>query len=110
MLGFFFTKAVALRTPIVILSWKRTEDEQRLLVNRGASKTMNSKHLDGLAIDIAFLEDIEDDGKINWIPDKYKELGEYWESIGGRWGGRFGDNPATEKVEGWDSGHFELNI
>ena len=27
----------------------------------------------------------------------------------GRWGGRFGDNPLTEKIEGWDSGHFEYH-
>ena len=105
--GMLLTKTIALRTPIVVLCWKRTEEEQKILVNRGASKTMNSMHLIGLAIDIAFLEDIEDDGVINWKPDKYKELGEYWESLGGRWGGRFGDDPTTEKIEGWDAGHFE---
>ena len=55
------------------------------------------------------LSRFEDDGKINYSPEKYKSLGEYWENLGGRWGGRFGDNLATEKIEGWDSGHFEYH-
>lgn len=94
-------------TPVCVLEWMRTPERQALLVSRGASKTMNSKHLQGLAIDIAFLEDIQDDGVINYPPDKYKVLGELWESMGGRWGGRFGDDPSTDKIEGWDAGHFE---
>ena len=100
-------KAKELGTVIVCLEWMRTIEQQRINVMRGASKTMDSKHLYGLAKDYCFFADIQDDGKINYEPDKYKELGEYWESLGGRWGGRFGDNPSTEKIEGWDSGHFE---
>jgi len=108
MLGMLLAKAVSLKTPVVILELYRSLETQRAYVARGVSKTLNSKHLEGLAVDLAFLEDIEDDGKINFQPDKYKELGLYWESLGGRWGGRFGDDPKTEKIEGWDSGHFEL--
>ena len=95
--------------PFVVIEWKRTWDQQKINVARGLSQTMNSKHLDGLAVDICFLDDLSDDGKLNYPADKYKDLGEYWESIGGRWGGRFGDNPNTSKIEGWDLGHFELN-
>ena len=101
-------KAVSLKTPLVRLEWMRSLETQKGYVIRGVSKTMNSKHLEGLASDFAFLADIEDDGIINWKPDKYKELGEFWENLGGRWGGRFGDNPATSVIEGWDAGHFEL--
>ena len=108
MAGFLLMKATVLKTPVVILEFYRDLQTQKAYIARGASKKLNSKHLDGLAVDLAFIEDIEDDGKINWIPDKYKALGEYWESLGGRWGGRFGDKPDTENIEGWDLGHFEL--
>lgn len=101
-------KATALGTPIIRLEWMRSIERQGELFRTGKSKTMDSKHLTGLASDFAFLADIEDDGKINWHPDKYKELGKYWESLGGTWGGRFGDNPKTETIEGWDAGHFQL--
>ena len=100
-------KAVDLGTPIVRLEWMRDLETQKIKVSIGRSKTMNSKHLVGLASDYAFIDDIEDDGKINWHPDKYRELGEYWESLGGIWGGRFGDNPDTKTIEGWDAMHFE---
>ena len=101
-------EAVRQSTPICLIEWMRSYEQQKVMVARGASKTMKSKHLQGLAVDICFLDDIEDDGAINYHPDKYKSLGEYWESLGGRWGGRFGDDPATETIEGWDAGHMEL--
>lgn len=109
MASLLLLKANDLNTPIFILEWKRSIEQQRIYVARGASKTMHSKHIEGLAIDIVFLSDVTDDGAINYSPEQYKPLGEYWESIGGRWGGRFGDDPKTVKIEGWDSGHFELS-
>ena len=108
MLGLLLLQATYQKTPIVILELFRSIETQRGYVARGVSKTLNSKHLEGLAVDIAFLSDIEDDGKINYSPEKYKPLGEYWELLGGRWGGRFGDNPATSQIEGWDAGHMEF--
>lgn len=101
-------EADAMNTPFFITEWLRSQEKQKYLVSIGRSKTLKSKHLDGLAIDIVFLEDINDDGIVNFVADKYKYLGEYWESLGGRWGGRFGDNPNTVKIEGWDAGHFEF--
>lgn len=109
MVGKLLFKALLLGTPVVILELYRSLETQRGYVARGVSKTLNSKHLEGLAIDLAFLSDIMDDGKINYNQDKYRTLGEYWEGFGGRWGGRFGDDPATDKVEGWDAGHFEFS-
>jgi len=102
-------KSVLLRTPIFILEWMRSSEQQKINVARGVSKTMKSKHLEGLAIDIVFLEDMQDDNKLNYSADKYKILGEYWESLDENnvWGGRFGDNPLTDKIEGWDAGHFQ---
>lgn len=100
-------KANELGTPIVCMSWIRTQQEQAMLVAKGASKKIDSKHLEGLAKDYCFLADLKDDGKINFDIEKYRALGEFWESIGGRWGGRFGDNPTTPQIEGWDAGHFE---
>ena len=108
MIGRLVMKSIDLGTPFFILEMYRSLETQKGYVARGVSKTLNSKHLDGLAIDIAFLLDVHDDGKLNYIPEQYKPLGEFWESIGGRWGGRFGDDLTTEKIEGWDSGHFEF--
>lgn len=46
-----------------------------------------SNHLNRLAIDLNLFRD----GR--WLSStrSHKPLGEYWESIGGTWGGRFGD-------------------
>jgi len=93
-------------TPVdfTVLEGMRTVDRQRQLVKRGASKTMNSRHLTGHAVDIAPFCDTDDDGKseISWQwPDYYplakavkraaKELG-----IAIEWGGdwrSFKDGP-----------------
>lgn len=107
MVGKLLFKALLLGIQVVILELYRSLETQRGYVARGVSKTLNSRHLEGLAIDLAFLSDIMDDGKINYDPERYRVLGEYWEHLGGRWGGRFGDDPTTGKIEGWDAGHFE---
>lgn len=110
MLGLIIEQSQLRNEPIIIIEFYRDLATQRAYITRGVSRTMNSKHLEGLAVDIAFLRDIQDDGRINYDAEKYRSYGVFWESIGGRWGGRFGDNPATQKIEGWDLGHFELNI
>ena len=53
-----------------VLEGLRTKDRQRKLVDSGASKTMNSRHLTGHAIDIAPL----DDGKVSWDWPLYHQL------------------------------------
>jgi hypothetical protein len=110
MVAQLILKSVTLKTPFFIFEWTRSIEQQRINVAKGVSKTMKSDHLEGLAIDIIFLEDIQDDGKVNFSAEKYKPLGEFWESIGGEWGGRYGDNPATEVIEGWDAGHFGVKF
>ena len=100
-----------LKDPIVCLEWLRTKEQQAIYVARKASKTMKSKHILGLAKDYAFLSDILDNSKIDYHPNKYKPLGIFWESLGPEygWGGRWGDNPDTQDIEGWDAGHFQYN-
>jgi hypothetical protein len=47
----------------------------------------NSLHTQKLAIDLNLFIN----GKYQTRTDSHRPLGEYWESIGGTWGGRFGD-------------------
>jgi len=47
----------------------------------------SSRHKSRLAIDLNLFRD----GKYLTETDDHKELGEWWESIGGIWGGRFND-------------------
>lgn len=59
-------------TPIdfTVLEGLRTKERQKLLVARGASKTMNSYHITGHAIDIAPLVN----GQVTWDWKYYNEL------------------------------------
>lgn len=57
-----------------VLEGMRTVQRQRQLVARGASKTMNSRHLTGHAVDLAPFVDTDGDGQaqISWAwPDYY---------------------------------------
>lgn len=47
----------------------------------------NSYHYSRLAIDLNLFKN----GKYLTSTEDHKELGEFWESIGGCWGGRFND-------------------
>src|SRR5512135_2882293 len=89
MVAQLILKSVTLKTPVFIFEWLRSEEQQRINVARGASKTMHSLHLKGLAVDLIFLDDIQDDAKLNYPADKYRALGEYWESLDPEnvWGG-----------------------
>jgi len=83
-----------------VTSWTRTPIEQKLLFENGATKTLNSKHLSGLAVDLLLMKD---GFPIDNSP-VYRLMGEYWERIGGRWGGRW-KMPNGD----WDVYHFEYN-
>lgn len=77
---------------------------QELLFYNKKSKLTYGKHNDRLAIDLI----IHKDGK-QLADSEYRPLGEKWESMGGRWGGRFGVKKEEFGTKiGWDSGHFEL--
>ena len=77
---------------------------QELLFYNNKTKLTYGKHNDRLAQDMIIEKDDVEVVGVALIP-----LGVQWESLGGRWGGRFGvvkEEYAT-KV-GWDPGHFEL--
>lgn len=53
----------------------------------------NSLHRSRLAIDINLFKINEETGEVEYITTQegHSELGEWWESVGGTWGGRFND-------------------
>ena len=80
-------------------AWRDVETQQRLY-DKGLSRTMNSKHLDKLAIDLNVF--VNKRGHLVWSAntEDYEVLGDYWENkLGGRWGGNFNNFV--------DAGHFE---
>ncbi len=80
----------------------RDRDTQRRYVSEGKSKTMNSKHLTGHAVDIHMLDD---QGRAIWDEAAYKPIGAAAKRYAAEnnlpftWGGDWG----------WDSVHFQLN-
>jgi peptidoglycan L-alanyl-D-glutamate endopeptidase CwlK len=79
----------------------RDPARQAMLYDQGASKTMNSRHLTGNAIDIAVYDE---NGNITWDPAAYAPIGAAAKAYAQRhgledftWGGDWG----------WDSVHFE---
>lgn len=87
---------------------------QRQYVTDGVSKTMDSRHLDKLAADLILFKD----GVLVADQNAYRQFGEYWETLGGRWGGRFVDLVGFKEKHGrdfdmavdlgWDPDHFEF--
>ena len=75
-------------TDFGVIQGLRTEEEQKALVEKGASKTMKSTHLDGLAVDLmAYI-----DGRGSWELNVYDNIAEAMqqaateESVDIRWG------------------------
>ena len=94
MLSFLFARAVQLQLPLKVGCAK---------CNEPGHHSKNSLHHDSLAIDLPM---VWPDGKYGTWED-YRPLGEYWESIGGAWGGRFG---AGVDGKGNDANHFSLQF
>jgi hypothetical protein len=63
----------------------RTPEQQAIYVKTGRSGTMNSLHLQRLAVDLNFFRD----GKLIWDKAALAPLGAYWESLHplNSWGG-----------------------
>ena len=83
--GFRLTFGEAYRTP-----------EQAALNARKGSGISNSLHTQRLAVDFNLFIN----GQYQTSTEAYTPLGEYWESLGGVWGGRFKTRP--------DGNHFSL--
>ena len=82
----------------VVIEGLRTEARQRQLVSSGASRTMDSRHLTGHAVDVA----VYVDGGIRWDWPLYERLSQHIKDaarhhgIGLEWGGdwtSFRDGP-----------------
>jgi peptidoglycan LD-endopeptidase CwlK len=87
----------------VVTEGLRTVKRQAELVAKGASRTMNSKHLTGRAVDVAAFPD----GKLSWEFKYYKSISEAFKQaakelgIRIRWGGdwkSFVDSPHFELI------------
>ena len=73
----------------------RTPEQAALNAKKG-SGISNSLHTQRLAVDFNLFIN----GVYQTKTEAYLPLGEYWESLGGEWGGRFKSNP--------DGNHFSL--
>lgn len=65
----------------------RSEEQQKIYVDKGLSKTMNSKHRSRLAVDFNFFVD----GKLTYEKNTLQHVGDYWESLddNNKWGGNW---------------------
>jgi len=74
---------------------QRTPECAALNARKGTG-IANSLHSQRLAVDLNLFVN----GEYKTRTEDYLPLGEYWESLGGSWGGRFKSNP--------DGNHFSL--
>lgn len=90
-------KARELGIPVIVFTFWRSPEDQLKDFNAGRSRTKDGLHPKWLAIDLATWVDINKDGVVNkdeirWSGDPhYTALGEFWEGLGGVWGGRWKD-------------------
>jgi len=84
----------------------RTREQQLIYVQTGKSKTMNSMHLNRLAVDF----NIFIDGQWNQNWNQIKPLGEFWITLhpNNRWGGDWNKNGIKDGFI--DTPHFEMKI
>jgi peptidoglycan L-alanyl-D-glutamate endopeptidase CwlK len=76
----------------------RTEEQQRIYLDRKLSKTMDSKHLKRLAIDL----NVFVNGKLASTRADFVELATYWRSLS--------PHNVSGYDWGWDYNHFERKI
>jgi hypothetical protein len=100
----FLARCVEAKIPVLIVETRRTEAEHQANVAAGKSWTSHSKHIDGLAIDVAPYKTFELAGKceVQWNADAaiYQKLGALGELCGLKWGGRWQQK---------DLVHFEMS-
>ncbi len=84
-------------------AWRSLEEQKRLKAE-GKSQTLNSRHLDRLAVDFNFFIN----GKLTYKYEDIKPLGDYWVSLNykNRWGGDFNKNGIKDGF--MDTPHFEM--
>ena len=98
-----------------VLGWKVTAGElqrpvemQKIYVQTGRSKTMDSRHLRRLAGDLNFFDAA---GKYLCTVEEVRPAGEFWESLSPKnvWGGNFDRNWGKED-NFKDAPHFERKV
>jgi len=76
----------------------RTKEQQKIYLDSGKSKTINSKHLLNLAIDLNFFN-LE--GELTYKKKDLQWIGDFWESLNDKneWGGnwKFLDTPHFQR-------------
>ena len=111
------------RTDFTVIEGVRTKERQKELVYKGVSKTMNSRHITGHAVDIVPVKD----GVIGWRIDDYYPLAEAMATAADelgvrvRWGGAWSvinnrKNHPSDWIKAYRAGggkfidgpHFEL--
>ena len=100
-----------LAVPFIVVEGLRTRERQAQLVKAGASRTMNSRHLTGHAVDLAYWLDDGDGtpeaGEVRWDWPLARKLAAAMkasaaeESVALVWGGDWASFP--------DGPHFELH-
>lgn len=87
--------------PFVITEGRRTKERQAELVKRGKSKTMNSRHITGHAIDFVAVVD----GGISYDAEHMRPIADAFSKAAGELGVKI-----TRGIDwGWDSPHIELD-
>jgi len=88
----------------------RTQEQQEIYIVNGYSRVGVSKHQHRMAFDVnLFVNGKYEPGLTLESREKFRLIGEKWEDMGGRWGGRFGTAKKDyDKKIGWDPGHFEI--
>lgn len=76
----------------------RTPEQQAIYIKTGRSKTMKSKHLDRLAVDLNYFKD----GKLTYSGKEVEDVGRFWESLStknsaGMFWRSFKDSPHLER-------------
>lgn len=95
--------------PIRVTEGLRTLARQKQLVAAKASKTMNSRHLTGHAIDVVPYIDLDRDGKIETEELYNKELFKQLIPIAKDCAEKLGIEVVWGYDWGWDMPHWELN-
>lgn len=96
---------------MMVIDGLRTIEEQRINVAKGVSKTMNSRHLTGHAVDIVPWGDFDKDGDIDSkdlfeFADQYKKIAAAMKKAALEHGA---DLEWGYDKWGWDMPHFQLS-
>lgn len=84
----------------------RTVEQQKIYFDTGRSKTMDSRHIQRLAVDFNIFKD----GKLINDPLIIQPIGEYWITLntGNVWGGDWNRNHSVLDETFKDPYHFEM--